>query len=409
MKLPVRPADIPQEDRDALRRHLLADNIRRGRVLAIVIIAFEAALAIVDVSASALKVDDRFHFSTYLFMYLFMMAANLAFFYLMRRTGYTEAVPGWRIARQEKLVTGYVTLMMCWGSVVSLMDQPLYGHVMTFMVNMITCSVVYSMTTRRMLLPYLCSVAILFAGLPFFQPSGDVLVGHYVNVTIFIAVSWIASRILYDRHITDFKSTHLLQKANEQLEQEIERNRRMNVLLADANLQLGKLSLLDELTGLANRRSFRHFIDRMFDSPTAPDTEFSVLMIDLDSFKEYNDTFGHNMGDEVLAAVAKELEAAVEHTTDIAARWGGEEFIYAAFGKGVPEIRAVAETIQCRVSSLAIAHSPDAEHRHVTVSIGSCTVQLNDKLDVSKCIDQADKAMYQAKAAGRNRIVVFGE
>jgi diguanylate cyclase (GGDEF)-like protein len=224
-----------------------------------------------------------------------------------------------------------------------------------------------------------------------------------VNVLVFIAVSWIASRILYSRYCTDFKSTLLLKRANEQLELEIARNHEANLQLADANRQLQLLSLQDELTGLPNRRSFRNFVERMFDEGVPAGTPFSVAMIDLDHFKEFNDSYGHNGGDMALAAVAGEIKSVVRHSKDIAARWGGEEFVYAAFGMDAGEIEAVAETIRMRVAALAIPHCQCEDSGIVTVSVGACTNPVRDKSDVSKCIDRADKAMYRAKAGGRNR------
>ncbi len=404
-----RGANIPNEDRDTLRRHTLADNIRRGRVLALLVIAFEACLILVTIGASALNVDDRFWYHSYFIMYLLMFLINGVFYLVLRQTGLSAAVPDRRVVRQEWLVTAYVTLMMCWGSAVTLMDQRLYGSLTAFMVNMIICSVTYSLPSRRMLIPFVSSVMILAAGLPYCQPSKDILVGHSVNLIIFIAVSWAASRILYRKHTADYQNLLLLQKTNEQLEQEIERNRRMNLQLADANRQLVQLSLLDELTGLPNRHGFRHFIDRMFDEQDVVGKPLSMLMIDLDNFKQFNDTMGHSKGDEVLQAVAKQIEAAVQHTTDSAVRWGGEEFVYAAFGMDMPEIRAVAETIHNGVNALAIHRGGDASQGHVTVSIGTGTLFVKDKSDVARCLDMADKALYQAKAEGRNRVVMLEE
>ncbi len=407
VKPPPKPGgQITNEDLDALRRHTLAENNRRGRVFALLTIGFAACLILVRIGDTALK-GFPFQWDLALTMYALMIVVNTGFYHLLKHTGLSIAVPDRRVVRQEWMITAYVTFMMGWGSAVSLMDQQQYGNLTAFMVNMVICSVTYSLPGARMLIPFAVSVVALAAGLTFCQPSADILLVHTVSLIIIASVSWIASRILYSKHIADYQNLLLLQKTNSQLEQEIVRNHRMNLQLADANRQLVKLSLLDELTGLPNRRGFRHFIDRMFEGQDVVGKPLSMLMIDLDHFKEYNDSLGHTRGDEVLQAVSAQIEAVVQHTTDCAARWGGEEFIYAGFGMGLPEIRAVAETMQNRVNALKIQRGEESSQEIVTVSIGTGTLTAHDKSDIAKCIDLADKALYQAKAEGRNRIVLL--
>jgi hypothetical protein len=101
----------------------------------------------------------------------------------------------------------YVTFVMCWGSVVALMDQKLYGHIIAFMVNMMAGSVLYYFDNRKMMVPILlrepdsCGRAAVL-----YQTQSDILVGHYVNLLVFITISWIASRIVYQNFCSDFKS-----------------------------------------------------------------------------------------------------------------------------------------------------------------------------------------------------------
>ena len=396
--------DLEGIDRDSLKRQLLADNLRRGRTLAIVVVVLEAAFAAATLLTSALKVDGRFQFSHYLAMYLLMIIVNLSFYSYTGRVRDASELPAGRVSALERLLGFYVAFILCWGSVISLMDQELYGHLMAFMVNMIICSVVLSMQSRKLLPAFLLSTAVVAAGLPFFQKSGDVLIGHYANLFCFVVVLWVASRINYQRYCTDFKSKWLLNQANSQLEVEIERNRAINLQLAAANRQLSELSLLDELTGLANRRSFRCFVDRVLETPDMEGRPFSVAMIDMDSFKEYNDTYGHSEGDQAIVAIAGVIRAAARQDDDIVARWGGDEFVYAAFNMDGQALHAVVSAIHGGVLRLGISHEHSTAGGTVSVSIGCCTTSVRERGDISRCIERADRAMYRAKAAGRNRI-----
>jgi hypothetical protein len=120
------------------------------------------------------------------------------------------------------------------GSVVSLMDQELYGQLVAFMINMIISSVLFYLDDRMILIPYSFSVLIMLVFLPFFQRTADVLIGHYVNLVIFIIISWLASRIVFRGYVHDFNNRVLLEKSNTMLAKEIESNKDINKRLAKA-------------------------------------------------------------------------------------------------------------------------------------------------------------------------------
>ncbi len=137
-----------------------------------------------------------------------------------------------------------------------------------------------------------------------------------------------------------------------------------------------------------------------------PPCTMSFIMFDIDYFKQYNDRYGHDEGDKVLVAVANELNSVIDESKEIAVRWGGEEFIYAAFNSNSDEVLKKAETIRNRVADLKIINEPSAKPTYITISAGVCTVDIREKKDVTDGIKLADKALYMAKNEGRNRIVV---
>ena len=391
--------DIKKEylESKEFQQALILKNIRRGKLVAIIVIAFEMIFVSIDLVSYFLEVNRSFSFYSYLGMYLVMIAINML--YLLLISSYSRK----RIHSRtmNNLTVLYLTLIMVWGSAISLMDQELYGQLMTFMVNMILCSIIYLLDAKRMSIPYLFSTLILAIGLPFFQKSSDVLIGHYVNLAVFVVISWTASRILYRNYCYNFVIKQLMNQSNLLLEKEIEENYSINKKLAIANAQLKKLALVDELTGLPNRRSFREFIDRMFQNNNS-DLTVSVIMIDVDYFKQYNDSYGHEKGDMALIAVAKQINSMLENTDQIAIRWGGEEFIFAAFFKNQEDIVKIADTIRLKIMNLKIPNERSSISPYITISLGTCTATLVSIKDIGRLIDVADQALYLAKSRGRN-------
>lgn len=393
-------SEVNETEFQNLRTGIIIDNIRRGKTIAIIMIVFELVFMAIDLISLKLKVDDHFSYYFYLIMYFIMILINSIYLLL------TKSSKELNEKNLKKLELGfviYLTLIMSWGSFVSLMDQRLYGQLMVFMVNMITCSVLYFLTNKQILIPYVSSALIVYIGLPFFQKSKDVLIGHYVNLSVFIVISWFASRIVYQYYCNDHRIKSLLNESNALLEKEIDQNRMINMKLAEANLQLKELALIDELTEIPNRRGLRNFVDVAFKYYLKKEiTRLCVIMIDIDYFKQYNDNYGHNEGDNVLKAVAQQINAVIKHSKDFVARWGGEEFIYASFDSSDEEISEIAERIRTSIQSLKIPHKFSEASDYVSVSIGTSSIIVGDRNDVSTSIELADKALYSAKQSGRN-------
>ena len=392
--------DLREKHLDCLefKEELILQNMQRGKLLAAVIIGFETVFLLIDIIAATLAVNQAFSYTAYLMMYLLMIVLNLVYLLLISRYNQSRV----RLSTMDSCTVLYLTLMMAWGSAISLMDQRLYGQLMSFMVNMIVCSIIYLLEARRMIIPYLVSTLILLTGLPFFQRSSNILIGHYVNLLVFIVISWTASRIVYRNYCDNYIIKALMDRSKTLLEKEMEENQKMNRKLAIANAQLKKLALVDELTGLPNRRSFREFICRMCEN-TYRCLDVSLIMIDIDNFKQYNDSYGHEKGDLALIAVAKQIDSMVENTDQIVIRWGGEEFIYTAFHKSRERILEMAENLRLKISDLRIPTNGSSISPYITISLGVCNGMISGAGDIDKIINTADQALYLAKNSGRNR------
>ena len=176
--------------------------------------------------------------------------------------------------------------------------------------------------------------------------------------------------------------------------------------LVEINLELQRLTNVDGLTGLSNRRSLNEYLESQWRLAVREQSEFSLLMIDVDNFKRYNDTYGHLAGDDVLKRIATAILATFRRPTDIAARFGGEEFIVLLSVTGAKSAQTLGDTLCKRVADLRIAHSESPPLKRVTVSIGGASTIPQHGGSALALIEIADKALYEAKRLGRNRIVM---
>ncbi len=175
--------------------------------------------------------------------------------------------------------------------------------------------------------------------------------------------------------------------------------------LEAANISLGKLATTDDLTGIANHRQFREFLDREWARCARTREPISLLMCDIDEFKAYNDALGHQKGDECLRGVAEVFRETVRRVPDLAARYGGEEFAVVLPATGPEGAIAVAEVIRGGLRDRAIPHPRSSVGPNVTMSIGVCTIVPSADSSTEDLIAVADNALYRAKSKGRDRCV----
>ncbi len=174
--------------------------------------------------------------------------------------------------------------------------------------------------------------------------------------------------------------------------------------LEELNLKLQDLSSIYGLTGIANRRTLDDFLDREWKRAQRETKNLSLIMIDIDFFKLFNDTYGHQAGDDCLRSVAAVLQGLMRRPGDLVARYGGEEFVAVLPETGLFGATSLAESMSKAVSALSIKHKKSAISDHLTISIGVATIAPPPEKSYVDLIAAADLAMYKAKKAGRNRI-----
>ena len=177
--------------------------------------------------------------------------------------------------------------------------------------------------------------------------------------------------------------------------------------LVATNDRLTVIASIDMLSGLANRRGFQSRLDFEWMKAQQYNSELSLLMIDVDHFKLYNDTYGHPEGDACLTKLGETLAGIAANTMGFAGRYGGEEFCLLLPNTDSQKALAIGETVRAAVQSLGIPHGTSS-HKTVTVSVGLAATLPNDMQRPGDLIEAADAALYAAKHRGRNTVVEHG-
>jgi len=184
---------------------------------------------------------------------------------------------------------------------------------------------------------------------------------------------------------------------------------RHTALLEQENQDLRRLSYLDGLTGIANRRHFEEALDLEWRRACRAGTALSLVMIDTDFFKPFNDAYGHQQGDDCLIRIAQTLRNGLNRPGDMAARYGGDEFMLLIPGSDAQGVAELAEVIRARVAAMAILHEGSPTDRVVTISLGAVTSYPTRGFSSGNLIEAADEALYRAKEDGRNQVAIIQE
>jgi diguanylate cyclase (GGDEF)-like protein len=231
------------------------------------------------------------------------------------------------------------------------------------------------------------------------------------NLLIGVALLAFCALLLYVSHQTwksfcnmislTWEREHIAQELGELTGSLRDRNRQ----LRDARHQLTNLANVDELTGLANRRRVNSVLREEINRARRAGIELSVIMLDVDYFKNYNDTYGHPAGDDVLRKLADIMLRASNRAGELVARYGGEEFIILLPGASAKAAMRTAARLREAVAQEGIPHSTSAVAAHITISQGIATMRPETECQPEDLIKLADQALYSAKSAGRNTIV----
>ena len=180
--------------------------------------------------------------------------------------------------------------------------------------------------------------------------------------------------------------------------------RDMQVELEKKNSELQRQSSLDGLTGIANRRRFDEYLEQEWLRATRDGKRLALILIDIDHFKAYNDSYGHQGGDACLKRVARTLDSELKRAADVAARYGGEEFVIVLPDTDLHGAGMIAGKLRNAVEALHIEHANSKTAQHVTISLGVASTFPREGGIPAALIELADEALYKAKESGRNQV-----
>jgi len=221
-----------------------------------------------------------------------------------------------------------------------------------------------------------------------------ILVQNTFSIIATIIIGAFSNYLMENYLRRDFLNSLLLEYENRQLEK--------------ASHELRRLSISDALTDLGNRRHFEAMLDQEWMRALRGETPISLILIDIDFFKCFNDNYGHQAGDECLRLVAEKIGGFARRPGDTSARYGGEEFVLLLPGTDLVQAAAIAEACRACVESLMIPHSHSKVSDVVTISAGVAATVPDCDTGRGRLVELADKALYRAKSEGRNRVVLGG-
>ncbi|PYF05219.1 GGDEF domain-containing protein [Ureibacillus chungkukjangi] len=216
-----------------------------------------------------------------------------------------------------------------------------------------------------------------------------------IYVLTLSAIAFFISRTAYNNYLASLE-------LRTQTAEEIQRLSNLTELLKEANRQLEQDATLDPLTNLYNRRAYNDYLIELQQRILVTPQSVSVIMVDVDCFKLFNDTYGHSKGDHVLSKIGRLLHDISAEYKCFAARWGGEEFVLILPNATEEVVERICLQIKASVHELDIEHESSTINRVVTVSMGACTKFITELNEIYECISEADAALYSVKENGRN-------
>ena len=181
----------------------------------------------------------------------------------------------------------------------------------------------------------------------------------------------------------------------------------MEKKLREANEKLTELSYIDSVTSIYNRRFFDNSLEREWKKAKRTKSPLSLILYDIDHFKQFNDTYGHQSGDECLFEIAMTARNVLTSSADVISRYGGEEFAIILPDTDSGRARKVAEDIRQAIEKLGIPHKANSTGLFVTISLGVATLNSENPISTQDLILEADCALYKAKQDNRNCVEVF--
>lgn len=384
--------DIPAEYKESFNLEISRIQAFRAKVVAYAFVLIQLMVILIFIPTRRNRLTD-YPSNVYLALYIFYCASMVIWFLVFRNLEKNVEKNQRKILIVGAIFTFYT---LEWCSVISILDQLSSGQVTVYIAAIISIALATLLKPFILLFIYSSVHLIFIIVLPHFQKSPDLIFSNLINTTTIILIAWTVDIILYHGKKNDFINKMIIEQKNRELQV-------LNEKLLKTNEELQRLSVTDALTGLYNRRKFDEQLYNQWKICRRFSVPVSIIMIDIDFFKQFNDLYGHIAGDRCLAAIADTLKRMVKRPTDCLARFGGEEFIISVSHLNAKESFSYAESIRKAVENLKIPHGNSSISPYVTISIGISTVIPNNQSTAGMLTHAADCALYRAKESGRNK------
>jgi len=277
------------------------------------------------------------------------------------------------------------------GIILVSLDQLVTTAITPFLVICIFVAMIFTIQPIVSIPLFLCTYLAFYFLIGLYQFNIAILLSNRVNGITSVVIGIFLSLSIWRGNTRNLLQKQFIAKQQQELEEK--------------NAMLSHLATVDGLTGLLNRRELDTSLSNVLDDCNLTNRPLSLILLDIDYFKAYNDLYGHLHGDECLRSVARLLEQSVRSAGDLVARFGGEEFVIIMPNASNQEAKALAENIRAAIVALAIRHEGNPLLQVVSASFGVLTVRPPTSLNTAQILNEVDALMYAAKTRGRNLVV----
>lgn len=363
-------------------------NIERGRLAAY---AFFILVPILCISLYFDYDTMLFQFPGYFYLVLSESLLLLSFIYLsLYKKIKAIKNPGSILINTVEVL--YLEVVLFWGAGISLIDCYNYKQIVIYLCCIFLISTAPYIKPVKIILVYAIAEAFFVVSLFIFHLQSSSTYSDIALSVSIIVISVSISVMRYSDRIENYKNRITIEEKNNELKM-------LNEILTIK-------SEMDALTNIYNRRKFNEIIQSEWERAYNQHINISILMIDVDYFKRYNDFYGHISGDRCLVKIAEAFKHAAGDTYGVF-RYGGEEFVFIMPETAEQKAYLFAENVRIAVESLKIEHRQHKSSKYVTVSIGVNTMIPDKNILVEDFINLADEALYDAKSKGRNNVVAI--
>lgn len=352
-------------------------NLVRFKITAITFILLEAIIII----AEFISKKDAFlnQNGVSIVLYVSLIIATAVCLLVFSRLGKNVSQNGRKILILGIIFSAFILL---WCAGISLTEQLSSVQIVVYTIAVVSIAVLPLFEPFVLLFIYLAVQTVFLALLPGFHQDGLPFDDIFIS-TLIISLSFVISRMRYKGCIQNFINRKMMQEKSDEL--------------AKANRELEVLSRMDALTGVFNRLVFDKTINTEWNRCKRHTIPLSLIMVDIDYFKSYNDNYGHQAGDESIRQVAKILAACAKRAADTVTRYGGDEFVVILPHMDKKDTLDLARRIRDRVFELKIPHAYSSCAEYLTISLGVHTIIPYDEISIKDFIRNADIALYEAK------------